>query len=128
MTEPTPNDVLNTLLEQRVTDENLRASMGRLFLITTVAVPSTGDPSEPGGFAPLVMDHDSYQCMVALTSPAALKRVESMAQYALEMTGAHMIKDLNPSLGVVIDNGSSSAVFSPPFLQYLRDLPPATTT
>ena len=127
MTEPTANDVLNSLLEQRVDDENLRASMGRLFMIATVAVPSIGDPAGPEGFAPLLMDRGSYQCMVALTSPAALPRVETMAPYALEMTGAQMIKDLNPKLGVVIDNGNSSAVFSPPFLQYLRELTPPTS-
>lgn len=121
MTTPTPNDVLNALMDGRVSDEQTRVAMGRLFLETTVAVPSTGDPAVPGAFSPLLVQRDSEDFVVALTSRAALERSESVAQFALEMTGANLIASLAPHLGVVVDNGTSSFTLTAAFLSYLRD-------
>ncbi|MDN4480283.1 hypothetical protein [Demequina muriae] len=121
MTTPSPQEVLNTLMDARASEEGTRVAMGRLFLEITVAVPSTGDPAKPGGFTPLMVERDTHDCVVTLTSKLALQRSQSVVPYALEMTGAALISSLQPHLGVLVENGTSSFVLTPAFVAYLRN-------
>jgi len=72
-------EVLTALIESGIDDEDVRDGMARLFLKSSVAVPSRTNPELPDGFAPLVSTEAGVPCVLVLTTSRALSQVEAMA-------------------------------------------------
>ena len=121
MTEPSANDVLNSLMSSMPADPGVRASIGNLFLRVTVAVPSRSDPATPGGFDPLVVDRGGVPFMVVLTSPAALNTSSKFVEYALQTTGLGLVRSVVPGVGLLLDNGTASLAFPPDMVAHLKE-------
>lgn len=59
-------------------------------------------------------------CVLALTTPRALPRVESIAPFALQMTGEALVSWLAPGMGIRMDTGYRSGFLLPEYLDHLR--------
>lgn len=121
MSQPTPNELLTALVDQRESDPGIRASLGNLFLTTTVWVPSVTDPTSAAGFQPAIVDRNGIPHMVALVSPVALEGAKAHFQFLAEMPGTSLVSSVIPGVGILIDTGVTSLAFPPEMVADLKD-------
>jgi len=120
MTEISPNEMFNRIVDSRLDAPGILASLGNMFLTITVAIPSGGDPGEQGGFEPVIALEQGVPFMLVLSSPAALTKSEELVGYALQTTGRGVVQSLAPGTGIIVDTGQTSLRLVPELIEELR--------
>lgn len=89
------------------------------FLQSTIAVPSSSDPTE-GGISPVLTDIEGAPYMVVASSAPALNSVSDVASFAVTLTGAQVLSGVDERFGILLHTQSDAVSLSPELLGEVR--------
>lgn len=121
MTLPPMNRALEELIQRPLGGDEGRYALIESMLRAMLVVPSGGDMiSGEGSFQPVLVEKDGQTYMVVYTSADAAQKTRDMAPYGMTMTGADLLRQLSPSLGLVVSSGHGDLALEARFLEVVR--------
>ena len=121
MTLPQMNRALEELIQRPREGDGGRYALIESMLEAMLVVPSGGDMiSGEGSFQPVLVEKDGQTYVVVYTSAEAAQKTREMAPFGMTMTGADVVRQLSPKLGLVVSSGKGDLALEARFLQVVR--------